>query len=398
MKALQIAAAGVLIVGLSSAASADVKIQIQNGHVSLVAKDATVRQILMEWARVGQTKIVNVERIPGGPQTIELTNVPETEALEILLHSITGYMAAPRGATAGSTANLSQFDRIVVMPTTAAPRPSASAAPPPTSQPVFAQPQLPPQQADDEVDDERPAAQGPQGQPQRGPIFNQFPPPQVVNPQTGQPMNMPRPGTLPEPQVNPATGQPMPTGQQRRSAALRCLAWSRRRRPSRGSSPDNHPDARADDSPLPFVDEVNAAIADAMRKHEPLRLGALRMLKAALMNREVERGRALDDGEVRQVVTTLVKQRRDSIEQFTKGGRQDLADKEAAEIRVLEAYLPPAADPALIERAVAEAIAETGASSAKDMGRVMKAAMARLADQTVDGKAVNELVRRKLSS
>lgn len=147
-----------------------------------------------------------------------------------------------------------------------------------------------------------------------------------------------------------------------------------------------------------FVDELNAAIADAMRKHEPVRLGALRMLKAALMNREVERGHALDDADTRQVVTSLVKQRRDSIEQFVKGGRQDLADKEAAEIRVLETYLPPAADPAVIDRAVTEAITETGASSAKDMGRVMKAAMAKLAGQTVDGKAVNELVRQKLSA
>ena len=94
---------------------------------------------------------------------------------------------------------------------------------------------------------------------------------------------------------------------------------------------------------------------------------------------------------------SLVKQRRDSIEQFTNGGRQDLADKEAAEILVLEAYLPPAADPAAIERAVADAIAETGATSAKDMGRVMKAAMAKLAGQSVDGKTVNELVRRKLA-
>lgn len=134
-----------------------------------------------------------------------------------------------------------------------------------------------------------------------------------------------------------------------------------------------------------------------MRKHEAVRLGALRMLKAALMNKEVERGHALDDSDTRQVVASLVKQRRDSIEQFVKGGRQDLADKEAAEIRVLDAYLPPAADPAAIERAIAEAITETGAASPKDMGRVMKAAMARLAGQTVDGKTVNELVRRKLS-
>src|SRR5579885_2880034 len=139
-------------------------------------------------------------------------------------------------------------------------------------------------------------------------------------------------------------------------------------------------------------------MANAMRQHDTLRLGALRMLKAALMNKEVERGRALDDGDTRQVVTSLVKQRRDSIEQFVKGGRQDLADKEAAEIRVLETYLPPAADPAVIDRAVTEAITETGASSAKDMGRVMKAAMAKLAGQTIDGKAVNELVRQKLSA
>jgi len=134
-----------------------------------------------------------------------------------------------------------------------------------------------------------------------------------------------------------------------------------------------------------------------MRQKDTVRLGALRMLKAALMNREVERGRALDVAESQQVVVSLVKQRRDSIEQFTKGGRQDLADKEASEIRVLETYLPAAADPAAIERAVMEGIQETGATSPKDMGRVMKAAMAKLAGQTVDGKAVNELVRSKLS-
>ena len=147
-----------------------------------------------------------------------------------------------------------------------------------------------------------------------------------------------------------------------------------------------------------LIDDVQAAIADAMRQKAAARLSALRMLKAALMNREVEKGRALDDAESRQVVTSLVKQRKDAIEQFTRGGRQDLADKEAAEIRVLEAYLPPSADPEVLERAVTESIAETRAASAKDMGRVMKAAMARLAGQTVDGKAVNETVRRRLGS
>jgi uncharacterized protein len=147
---------------------------------------------------------------------------------------------------------------------------------------------------------------------------------------------------------------------------------------------------------MALVEDVNKAITDAMKAKDAARLVALRMLKAALMNREVERGRALDDGEARQVVSALVKQRRDSIEQFTKGGRKDLADKETAEIAVLEGYLPPAVDAGELENAVDAAIASTGATSAKDMGRVMKAVMADLAGKTLDGKAVNELVRRKL--
>ena len=147
---------------------------------------------------------------------------------------------------------------------------------------------------------------------------------------------------------------------------------------------------------MPFVDEITTAIAEAMRRQDQTRLVALRMLKAALTNRDVEKGRSLDEAESRQVVVALVKQRRDSIEQFVKGGRQDLADKEAAEIAVLEAYLPPSADPAAVEQAVIAAMASTGASSPKDMGRVMKVALATLAGQTVDGKTVNELVRKKL--
>jgi uncharacterized protein YqeY len=148
---------------------------------------------------------------------------------------------------------------------------------------------------------------------------------------------------------------------------------------------------------LALVDGLSARIADAMRNHDAVALRTLRMLKAALMNREIERGHALDDGESLQVVTSLVKQRRDSIEQFTRGGRPELADKEQAEIHVLEAYLPAAADPAAVEQAVADAIQEIGATSPKDIGRVMKAAMSRLSGKTVDGKSVNELVRRKLT-
>jgi len=149
---------------------------------------------------------------------------------------------------------------------------------------------------------------------------------------------------------------------------------------------------------MPLVDEVGTAIADAMRQHDAVRLSALRMLKAAFMNKSVEKKRDLDDTEARQIVAALVKQRKDSIEQFTKGGRDDLARKEAAEIVVLEAYLPAAVDPAAVDDAVEAAIAETGDTSPKDMGRVMKAVMAKLAGQTVDGKTVNELVRRKLGA
>ena len=149
---------------------------------------------------------------------------------------------------------------------------------------------------------------------------------------------------------------------------------------------------------MSLLNDVTAAIGDAMRKQDAARLSPLRMLKAAFMNKSVEKGRDLDDAEERQVVSSLVKQRRDSIEQFTKGGRKDLVDKETAEIAVLEEYLPPALDPTALDKAVADAIAETGATSPKDMGRVMKAAMSKLAGQTVDGKAVNELVRRKLGA
>ena len=148
---------------------------------------------------------------------------------------------------------------------------------------------------------------------------------------------------------------------------------------------------------MSISDQVKSAITDAMRKQDAPRLSALRMLKAAIVNREVEKGRALKDDEEQQVVASLVKQRKDSIEQFTNGGRADLADKEAAEIVILETYLPPAMDPAELDRLVSEAIAESGVTSVKDMGRAMKAAMAKLAGRNVDGKAVNELVRSKLS-
>jgi uncharacterized protein YqeY len=149
---------------------------------------------------------------------------------------------------------------------------------------------------------------------------------------------------------------------------------------------------------MTLTEKVNADIATAMKARDSARLSALRMMKAAVMNKEVEKGRTLDDAEVVQVVTALVKQRRDSIEQFSKAGRNDLVDKETGEIAVLEAYLPPAATPEEIDAAVSAAIAETGAASPKDIGRVMKAVMPKLAGRTADGRTVNEAVRRKLGA
>ena len=149
---------------------------------------------------------------------------------------------------------------------------------------------------------------------------------------------------------------------------------------------------------MTLFERIGKDITAAMKARDPGRLAPLRMAKAALMNREVEKGRTLDEAESEQVIGSLIKQRRDSIEQFTNGGRQDLAAREAAEVGILEAYLPPPVDAAQVEVAVDQAIAETGAGSVKDLGRVMKAVMARLAGQTVDGKVVSELVRRKLGA
>ena len=143
--------------------------------------------------------------------------------------------------------------------------------------------------------------------------------------------------------------------------------------------------------------QITGDIALAMKAKDAGRLSTLRMLKAALMNKGVEKNRALEPAEELQVVSSLVKQRRDSIDQFTSGGRTDLAEKERAEIAILEHYLPPAVDQAELDAAVARAIAETGASGPKDMGKVMKAVMALLAGKTVDGKMVSERVKAELS-
>jgi uncharacterized protein YqeY len=134
----------------------------------------------------------------------------------------------------------------------------------------------------------------------------------------------------------------------------------------------------------------------AMKSKEAARLSTLRMVKAAVQNREIEKGEPLTDEELVKALQSLVKQRRDSVEQYEKAGRAELAEKERAEIVVIEEYLPQAATREEIERAVAEAIAETGATSMKEMGAVMKAALARLAGRNADGRTVSEIVKAKL--
>jgi uncharacterized protein YqeY len=149
---------------------------------------------------------------------------------------------------------------------------------------------------------------------------------------------------------------------------------------------------------MTLQERVNHDITAAMRARDAARLGALRLLKSALTNKAVEKGRELDDAEAQQVIATLIKQRRESIEHFDKGGRGDLARKEEAEIAVLESYQPPPVSEAALAAAIEEAVRETGASSPKDMGKVMKAVMPRLAGKNADGRAVNDAVRRKLGA
>ena len=149
---------------------------------------------------------------------------------------------------------------------------------------------------------------------------------------------------------------------------------------------------------MSIVEQVEKDLVAALRAQEALKLSVLRMMKAALMNKKVERGRDVDDTEALAVLRTLAKQRHESVEAFRKGGREDLAQKEEAEVKIVEAYLPAAAGDEEIESAVAAAIAESGATTAKDVGKAMKAAMAKLAGKNADGKRVSEKVRAKLGA
>lgn len=147
-----------------------------------------------------------------------------------------------------------------------------------------------------------------------------------------------------------------------------------------------------------LAEKVVADLTASMKAQDSPRTSTLRMVKAAMMNRQIEKGGALDDDEMMKLLRSLVKQRRDSVEQYEKAGRQELADKEMSEIKVIEAYLPQAASTEEIESAVNAAIDEAGATSIKDMGKVMKAAQAMLAGKNADGRIVSEMVKSKLSS
>ena len=148
---------------------------------------------------------------------------------------------------------------------------------------------------------------------------------------------------------------------------------------------------------MTLTKQIVADLTTAMKAQDAGRTSTLRMVKAAMMNRQIEKGSELDDDDMQKLLRSLVKQRRDSIEQYEKAGRQELVDKEKAEIDVIETYLPQAASQEEIEQAVAAAMAETGATSIKDMGKVMKAAQAALAGKNADGKLVSETVKAKLN-
>jgi len=148
---------------------------------------------------------------------------------------------------------------------------------------------------------------------------------------------------------------------------------------------------------MTLVERVQKDITTAMREKSELKLSVLRMVKSAFQLKSVEKMRPLEEGESLQILQTLMKQRRESVEQFTKGGRNDLAEKETKEIAIIESYLPAAPSNEDMEKAIAAAIQETGANSIKQMGAVVKAAKAKLEGKTVDGKVLSDLVREKLS-
>ncbi len=150
---------------------------------------------------------------------------------------------------------------------------------------------------------------------------------------------------------------------------------------------------------MSLIEQIQKDITAAMKAREEQRLSTLRMVKTALKNREIDKMAPLDDKEAQQVLSTLIKQRKESVEQFTKGGRQEMADKEAAEITLIEAYMPKAAGEDQIVAGVKAVIAEMGSPTLKDMGTVMKNVMARFASEglRVDGKVVSETVKRELS-
>jgi uncharacterized protein YqeY len=148
---------------------------------------------------------------------------------------------------------------------------------------------------------------------------------------------------------------------------------------------------------MTLQEKIQSHLVDAMRSKDQLRLSVLRMMKSAVKNREVDKMKALEEPEVIAVLNTLVKQRKDSVEQFRNGGREEMAQKEEAEIKIIEEYLPAAASEEDIRKAVEEAIQETGAISMKEMGKVMKVTLARLAGKSADGSSVSRLVKEKLS-
>ena len=208
-----LALAAAAILAAATPASAELQVSMHDGLVTVNAKDVTIRQILAEWAKVGQTKIVNADAIVGGPMTLQFVDVPEEQALATLLRTVSGYLAAPRSTVVN---NASRYDRIFVIPTAApAARPTAGSTPP-----AFQQPRVQPAPQNDDSDNGPPPPapplsapppapplnqQSPQAQPQRAPVFNTFPP--AINPQDG-PNGPPAPGPTAAPSAAPGTSVP----------------------------------------------------------------------------------------------------------------------------------------------------------------------------------------------
>ena len=405
------------MISWAAPARAEVQLRIENGLVSLKATNATVREILAEWGRVGSTKIVNGERMPGGPVTLELTGVTEEEALEIILRSAAGYVTAPRAV---AQVNASRYDRILVMPTSSPTRPAPSPQPGSFQQPArsrsFRRNFRRSSRADSFRRSRADSSSGQSGRTVSGAVpARQFPPQRPVNDdgdadvQDDPAPNVVLPNGAPSIPRRAAPQQQQPPDHRavrRQPSAGGAIAG---RRVSSGHGRAGAAAAATAAGSARSVAGTARTLSGADRRSErgDRRRDAAAGRAAAERAEDAEGGVDEPRGRESRARSTTPSRARWSPRSSSSGAIPSNSSRKAAgrisstrrppKSPCSRQYLPPAADPAVVERAVADAIAETGAASSKDMGRVMKAAMARLTGQTVDGRVVNELVRKKLA-